>query len=101
MFQLSREEWISFTKYIQSTAIEENKSDSFSNDYNLRSQIVTSRFSDKWGGNRQQPYAFTEIGVTTGGDGGGHQAGERVTSPNPSCRRGIIFIKTLPPPPNI
>ena len=63
MFQLSREEWISFTKYIQSTAIEENKSDSFSNDYNLQSQIVTSRFSDKWGGNRQQPYAFTKIGV--------------------------------------
>jgi hypothetical protein len=32
-------------------------------EYNLTSQIVTSRFSDKWGGNRRPPYAFTEIGV--------------------------------------
>ena len=31
--------------------------------HNLRSQIVTSRFSDKWGGNRRPPYAFSEIGV--------------------------------------
>ena len=58
MFQLSREEWISFTKSVQSSIIKEIESDSFSNDYNLRSQIVTSRFSDKWGGYRQQPYAF-------------------------------------------
>ena len=28
-----------------------------------KSQIVTSRFSNNWGGNRTQPYAFTEIGV--------------------------------------
>ena len=66
-----------FTKSAQSTTINENKLHLFSIDYNLRSQIVTSRFSDKWGRNRQQPYAFTEIGVTTGGDGGGHQAGEK------------------------
>ena len=31
--------------------------------YNLRSQIVISRFHDNWGGNRRPPYAFTEIGV--------------------------------------
>ena len=63
MFQLSKDEWISFTKSAQSTTINENKLHLFSIDYNLRSQIVTSRFSDKWGRNRQQPYAFTEIGV--------------------------------------
>lgn len=63
MFQLSKEEWNSFTKAVQTTNFDETKDNSFSDDYNLRSQIVTSRFSDNWGGNRKQPYAFTEIGV--------------------------------------
>ena len=63
MFQLSKEEWISFTKKEQSTDATENVTNSFSDDYNLRSQTVTSRFSNKWGGNRHLPYAFTEIGV--------------------------------------
>ena len=63
MFQLSKEEWISFTKSMQSSILNEAKADSFSDDYILRSQIVTSRFSDNWGGSRTQPYAFTEIGV--------------------------------------
>ena len=63
MFQLSKEEWISFTKKEQSTDTTKNVTNSFSDDYNLRSQTVTSRFSNKWGGNRHLPYAFTEIGV--------------------------------------
>ncbi len=63
MFQLSKEEWISFTKQAQQVGDSGIITNSFSGDYNLRSQIVTSRFHDKWGGNRHQPYAFTEIGV--------------------------------------
>ena len=63
MFQLSKEEWISFTKSVQETISCEANNNSFSDNYNLRSQIVISRFSDNWGGNRKQPYAFTEIGV--------------------------------------
>ena len=63
MFQLSKGEWISFTKSAQATISEEANNNSFSDSYNLRSQIVTSRFSNNWGGNRAQPYAFTEIGV--------------------------------------
>ena len=63
MFQLTKEEWISFTKSAHVITSDEAKVYSFSDDYNLRSQIVTSRFSDNWGGNRTQPYAFTEIGV--------------------------------------
>ncbi len=63
MFQLSKGEWISFTKSAQTTISEEANNNSFSDSYNLRSQIVTSRFSNNWGGNRTQPYAFTEIGV--------------------------------------
>ena len=63
MFQLSKEEWISFTKSVQETISGEANNNSFSDNYNLRSQIVISRFSDNWGGNRTQPYAFTEIGV--------------------------------------
>lgn len=63
MFQLSKGEWISFTKSAQATISEEANNNSFSDSYNLRSQIVTSRFSNNWGGNRTQPYAFTEIGV--------------------------------------
>lgn len=63
MFQLSKSEWISFTKSARDIISDETNDNSFSNDYNLQSQIVTSRFSDNWGGNRKQPYAFTEIGV--------------------------------------
>ena len=63
MFQLSKGEWISFTKSVQDMISKEADGNSFSDNYNLRSQIVTSRFSDNWGGNRTQPYAFTEIGV--------------------------------------
>ena len=63
MFQLSKDEWISFTKSAQATTSDEANNNSFSDSYNLRSQIVTSRFSNNWGGNRTQPYAFTEIGV--------------------------------------
>ena len=63
MFQLSKSEWISFTKSARDIISDETNDNSFSNDYNLRSQFVTSRFSDNWGGNRKQPYAFTEIGV--------------------------------------
>ena len=63
MFQLSKDEWISFTKSVQTTIPNEANDGSFSDNYNLRSQIVTSRFSNNWGGNRTQPYAFTEIGV--------------------------------------
>ena len=63
MFKLSKEEWIYFTNNEHSLHSNEENINLLSDDYNLRSQIVTSRFSDNWGGNRQQPYAFTEIGV--------------------------------------
>ena len=63
MFQLTSEEWKNFTNSCLQTSQNNNNSDSFSNNYDLRSQIVTSRFSDKWGGIRRSPYAFTEIGV--------------------------------------
>ena len=63
MFQLTKEEWEILTKGgSPSLGINTNTS-SFTDGYNLRSQIVTSRFSDKWGGNRRPPYAFSEIGV--------------------------------------
>ena len=63
MFQLTPEEWKNFTNSHSKTSSDIHSIDSFSKDYNLISQIVTSRFSDKWGGNRRPPYAFTEIGV--------------------------------------
>ena len=63
MFQLSKDEWISFTKSANATIPNEANDSSLSGNYNLRSQIVTSRNSNNWGGNRTQPYAFTEIGV--------------------------------------
>ena len=63
MFQLTKEEWEIFTKPSIQTPLEDIKISSFIGDYNLRSQTVTSRFSNKWGGNRHLPYAFTEIGV--------------------------------------
>lgn len=63
MFQLTAEEWKIFTNLHSSSSHNASNTDSSSSDYNLRSQFVTSRFSDKWGGNRRPPYAFTEIGV--------------------------------------
>jgi hypothetical protein len=63
MFQLTLEEWKTFTNLHSQASSSDSNIDSFSSDYNLRSQFVTSRFSDKWGGNRRPPYAFTEIGV--------------------------------------
>ena len=63
MFQLTSDEWKTFTNSHPQVSDGVNNKDSFSEDYNLRSQIVTSRFSNKWGGNRRPPYAFTEIGV--------------------------------------
>ena len=63
MFQLTKEEWKIFANSHSTILRNSDSIDSFSDDYNLRSQIVTSRFSDKWGGNRRLPYAFTEIGV--------------------------------------
>ena len=63
MFRLSKVEWISFTKSVHNRISNKANDNSFSDNYNLRSQIVTSRFSDNWGGSRTQPYAFTEIGV--------------------------------------
>ena len=63
MFQLTKEEWRIFTNRTPSLSSISDYSSSPTDDYNLRSQIVTSRFSDKWGGNRRPPYAFTEIGV--------------------------------------
>lgn len=63
MFQLTKEEWKILANSHSTILRNSDSIDSFSDDYNLRSQIVTSRFSDKWGGNRRPPYAFTEIGV--------------------------------------
>lgn len=63
MFQLTNEEWKIFTNQdLTSQSVIEN-SVVLSDFQDLKSQIVTSRFSDKWGGNRRPPYAFTEIGV--------------------------------------
>ena len=58
MFQLTKEEWISFIKSVQTTTSNETQNDSVQDDYNLQSQIVTSRFPDNWGGNRTLPFAF-------------------------------------------
>ena len=63
MFQLTKEEWEMFTKASPLPINEDNNTSSFTDNYNLRSQIVTARFSDKWDGNRRPPYAFSEIGV--------------------------------------
>ena len=63
MFQLTKEEWEIFTKEGSVPLIANIKASTFTDNCNLKSQIVTSRFSDKWGGTRRQPYAFTEIGV--------------------------------------
>ena len=53
MFQLTKEEWKIFTNSHSITLRDSGSIDSFSDNYNLRSQIVTSRFSDKWGGNKR------------------------------------------------
>ena len=63
MFQLTKGEWEIITKEGSSSIDPNANTSSFTDGYNLRSQIVTSRFSDKWGGNRRPPYAFSEIGV--------------------------------------
>ncbi len=63
MFQLTKEEWKIFTKPNLQQSHSVTNTDSFTGNYNLRSQFVTARFSDKWGGNRRPPYAFSEIGV--------------------------------------
>ena len=63
MFQLTPEEWKIFKDSHTQVSRDLDIPESLSDDYNLRSQIVTSRFTDKWGGNRRPPYAFTEIGV--------------------------------------
>ena len=63
MFQLNTKEWEIFTKTIQSQFVNGIDLYSESDGYNLRSQIVTSRYPDKWGGSRRPPYAFTEHGV--------------------------------------
>ena len=62
MFQLTKDEWKIFTKPSSTPSASDASSHTFSEDYVLRSQIVTSSFSDNWGGNRRPPYAFTEIG---------------------------------------
>ena len=67
MFQLTKEEWENFTKSVRHTSPNTQDKNSLSGNYNLTSQIVISRFSDKtnstWGGTRRIPFAFTENGV--------------------------------------
>ena len=64
MFQLTKDEWKIFTKPSSTPSASDASSCSFSEDYVLRSQIVTSSFSDNWGGNRRPPYAFIYIELT-------------------------------------
>ena len=47
MFKLTKEEWEMFTKSSPFPLNEDNNVYSLTEDYNLRSQFVTSRFSDK------------------------------------------------------
>ena len=63
MFQLTTSEWKFFTNPNTRSQIVTKENPQLPKEENLRSQIVTSRFPDKWGGNRRPPYAFTEIGV--------------------------------------
>ena len=54
MFQLTKGEWEIITKE-GSLSIDTNaNTSSFTDGYNLRSQIVTSRLSDKWGGDEKK-----------------------------------------------
>jgi hypothetical protein len=63
MFQLTRGEYEIFTNVnLRLQSVTANNAEE-SGDLNLRSQIVTSRFIDNWGGARRMPYAFTEQGV--------------------------------------
>ena len=63
MFQLTKDEWEFFIKSNHQVSQSTKDNSSLSGNYDLTSQIVISRFSDKWGGIRRQPFAFTEIGV--------------------------------------
>ena len=57
MFQLTPEEWKIFTNLHPQDSDNGDVLDSFSEDYNLRSQFVTSRFSNKCTGG-QSPCAL-------------------------------------------
>ena len=65
MFQLTKGEYEIFTSSPMSSQSVITELPVVEQDDNLRSQIATSRFSDKsnWGGSRKPPYAFTELGV--------------------------------------
>mgnify|MGYP002620466303 CR=1 FL=1 len=56
MFQLTNDEWDIFTKTSPLHSCDSDKHITFSDDYDLRSQIVISRFSNKWGGSRRPPF---------------------------------------------
>ena len=57
MFQLTEGEYEILTNGdLKSQIATKNKSED-KKDSNLRSQIVTSRFHDNWGGSRRMPYA--------------------------------------------
>ena len=50
MFQLTKEEWEILTKEESLHIGTNTNTSSFTDGYNLRSQFVTSRLSNKWGG---------------------------------------------------
>ena len=63
MFQLTKGEYEILTNEDLRLQIVIANDEDDKGDSNLRSQIVTSRFIDNWGGSRRMPYAFTENGV--------------------------------------
>ena len=63
MFQLTKGEYEILTNEDLRLQIVIANDEDDTGDSNLRSQIVTSRFIDNWGGSRRMPYAFTENGV--------------------------------------
>jgi hypothetical protein len=71
MFQLTKGELEILTNRIRLSQLSTADNSENTEDSNLMSQIVISRFLDKaeasdirnWGGSRKQPYAFTENGV--------------------------------------
>lgn len=63
MFQLTKGEYEILTNEDLRLQIVIANDEDDKGDSNLRSQIVTSRFVDNWGGSRRMPYAFTENGV--------------------------------------
>lgn len=63
MFQLTKGEYEILTNEDLGLQIVIANDEDDKGDSNLRSQIVTSRFIDNWGGSRRMPYAFTENGV--------------------------------------